>query len=184
MCIKIKYQLTMGECTLVSRSFLSGILLVAGLVCSFPAVAANSDVTPLEVALFPPLQLPSTDYSVKGLRLSVVGVNREAFGLDLALLGNVTNVMFKGIAISGLFNYNGAGATVAGLQLAGIANINSGHNSVYGLQLAAFNRAGTVYGLQLGLINIAEELHGIQIGLFNVNKKGPFHASPIINAAF
>jgi hypothetical protein len=153
-------------------------------MCSFPAMAANSDNTPIEVALFPPLQLPSSEFSVKGLRLSVVGVNREMTGIDLALLGNVTNVGFAGLAISGLFNYNNGGSTVVGLQLALGANINSGHNEVYGLQVAGYNRAGSVYGFQIGLINVADDLHGIQIGLFNMNKNGPFHASPIINAAF
>jgi hypothetical protein len=153
-------------------------------MCSFPAVAADSDNTPLEIAIFPPLQLPGTDFGVKGLRLSVVGLNREARGLDLALLGNITNVNFKGIAISGLFNYNRGASTVVGLQVAGLANLNTGHSVVYGVQVAGFNDAGTVYGLQIGLINIANELHGIQIGLCNVNKNGPFHVSPIINAAF
>lgn len=169
---------------MLKRSFLTGILLAAGLMCSFPAAAMDSDNTPLEVAIVPPLQIPGTGYGVKGLRFSVVGVNREVRGLDFALLGNITNVMFKGLAISGLFNYNRAGSTVIGLQLAGIANINSGHSEVYGIQLALVNDAGSVYGLQLGLVNIANDLHGIQIGLININHNGPFHTSPIINAAF
>lgn len=147
-------------------------------------MAEQSDNTPIEIALFPPLQLPGTEFGVKGLRLSVVGLNREVRGLDLALMGNVTNVEFKGVAIAGLFNYNRGGSTVIGLQVAGVANINSGHSEVYGVQLAGVNMAGTVYGLQLGLVNIATELHGVQIGLVNVNKSGPFHISPIINAAF
>jgi hypothetical protein len=160
------------------------MILITGLMCSFQAVAADSDNTPLEVALFPPLQLPGTGFGVKGLRLSVVGRNREVHGLDLALLGNITDVTFKGIAISGLFNYNRGGASVIGLQFAGLANLNVGHSDVYGIQIAGYNEAGTVYGLQIGLLNIANELHGIQIGLFNINRNGPFHGSPIINAAF
>lgn len=173
-----------GSGALLGRKFLAGIFLAIGLMGSISAVAADSDNTPLEVALFPPLQLPSTAFGVTGLRLSVVGLNREVRGIDLALLGNLTNVEFKGIAISGLFNWNRGGVSVIGLQLAALANINSGHSEIYGLQIAGFNNAGTVYGLQLGLVNIANELHGLQIGLFNVNKNGPFHASPIINAAF
>jgi hypothetical protein len=169
---------------LISRSFFTVIVLVLTAVCSCRALAEGSDVTPIEVGLFPPLQLPNTEYGVAGLRLSVVGKSRTVHGLDLALLGNMTDVENKGIAIAGLFNYNHGSATVIGLQLAGIANLNEGHSEVYGVQLAAYNRAGTVYGLQLGLINVAETLHGVQIGLFNINKNGPFHASPIINAAF
>ena len=179
------WEIIIGEeDTLISRNFVTGILLALGTLSSFQAQAEESDNTPIEIALVPPLQLPGTDYGVKGLRLSVVGLSREVRGLDIALLGNITNIQHKGVAISGLFNYNRGASTVTGLQLAGLANINSGHSEVYGLQIAAFNKAGTVYGLQLGLLNIAEELHGVQIGLFNINKNGPFHGSPIINAAF
>ena len=166
------------------RNFFAAILLSTSIIFSVPATAEQSDNTPLEIGLFPPLQLPNTDFGVKGLRLSLVGLNRELRGLDIGLLGNMTNVEFKGVAISGLFNYNRGGSTVIGLQLAGIANINSGHSEVYGVQLAGYNIAGTVYGLQLGLVNIATELHGIQIGLVNINKGGPFHVSPILNASF
>jgi len=165
-------------------NFFAGILLLASVMCSVPATAEQSDNTPLEVALFPPLQLPSTEFGVKGLRLSLVGLNRELRGLDLGLLGNMTDVEFKGVAIAGLFNYNRGGSTVIGLQLAGIANINSGHSEVYGIQIAGFNKAGSVYGLQLGLVNMATDLHGIQIGLVNINKGGPFHVTPIINVGF
>jgi hypothetical protein len=169
---------------LIIRNFLLGIFLVLGLLGGSAARASDSDVSPLEVGLFPPLQLPNSDYGVRGLRFTVVGVNREAIGIDLAVLGNVTNTTFKGTAISGLFNYNRGGSTVIGFQVAALANLNTGHSEVYGIQIGGYNQAGTVHGLQLGLINVATELHGVQIGLFNMNKNGPFHASPIINAAF
>lgn len=169
---------------MIYRNFLTLALLIISSLGPIQAAAVNADTTPLEVGLFPPLQLPNSNFSVTGLRLTVVGVNREAAGLDVALLGNVTNVGFKGLAISGLFNYNRGNSSVIGLQLAALANINTGHSDVYGFEIAAYNYAGTVHGLQIGLLNIANELHGVQIGLFNINKKGPFHGSPIINAAF
>lgn len=150
----------------------------------YAARAADSDVSPLEVGLFPPLQLPNSDYGIRGLRLTVVGLNREDIGLDVGLLGNITTTTFKGAAISGLFNYNRGGSTVIGFQVAVLANLNTGHSEVYGVQIGGYNQAGTVHGLQLGLVNVATELHGIQIGLFNINRNGPFHASPILNAAF
>jgi hypothetical protein len=186
ICIKIdsNQYVIEGENTLFRRNFLTGTLLALGVMCSLTAAASDSDNSPLEVGIFPPLQYPSTSFGVTGLRLSVVGVSREARGLDLALLGHATDLMFKGLAISGLFNYNQNASYIYGLQVAGLANINRGQNAVYGLQLALYNSAGSVYGLQLGLINVAEVLHGVQIGLFNINKAGPFHASPIINAAF
>jgi hypothetical protein len=175
---------THEEKNLIFRNFTKGILVALSIICSNFSAAESSDVSPLAVSLFPPLQLPSSGYSIRGLRLSVVGVHREFRGLDLALLGNVTDVTFTGFAISGLFNYNGGHSTVIGLQLAGLANLNSASSEIYGVQIAAYNNAGTVHGLQLGLLNIANELHGVQIGIFNINKAGPFRGSPIINAAF
>jgi hypothetical protein len=168
---------------LATRNFLTGLFLVAGFLCAFPAAATDS-ASPIELALFPPVQFPSTDFAVHGLRLSVVGVNRESHGIDLALLGNITNQDFKGLAISGLFNYNRVTSTIVGFQIAAGANINEASSRLYGVQIAVYNKVSTVYGLQLGLINVAHELHGIQIGLINFNEAGPFKASPIINAAF
>ncbi len=161
-----------------------GVILALSMLCSFSASAADSDNSPLGVALFPPLQLPNSGYGITGLRLSLVGSHRESQGIDLALLGNVTNKKFRGLAISGLFNYNSGLATVIGLQASALANINVGASTVYGVQLAGYNTAGTVYGLQLGLFNVANDLHGVQIGLFNINRTGLFKGSPIINIGF
>jgi hypothetical protein len=168
---------------LIHRNFLAGILLATGILCSFVA-AAVENTSPIEIALFPPLQFPSRDFSVNGLRLSVFGINRSLSGLDLGILGNVTDQSFKGVAIAGLFNYNRVSAEIIGIQVAGIANINGTASKLYGLQLGLYNRVSVVYGLQIGLINVTHELHGIQIGLINFNEAGPFKASPIINAAF
>jgi hypothetical protein len=169
---------------LVIRIFLIGILLAAGIVSSTPAVASDSDNSPLAVDIFPPLQYPSMGFGVEGLRLSLVGVHREMRGLDLALLGNATKQMFKGLALAGLFNYNHGDSYIYGLQVAAIANINSGSNEIYGIQLALVNTAGNIHGLQIGLINITNALHGLQIGLLNISRTGLFHASPIINFGF
>jgi hypothetical protein len=169
---------------LVARTVLTGIFMFVGMLGSSTAMASSSDATPIEIGLFPPLQLPNTGYSVKGLRLAGVGVNRTAAGLDVGILGNVTDVEFSGMAISGLFNFNRGNSTVYGLQLAGLANLNIGNSTVYGIEIAAYNYAGSVYGLQIGLVNVANDLHGVQIGIFNINHKGPFRGSPIINVGF
>lgn len=169
---------------MVIRIFLMGILFVASIVSSIPANASDSDNSPLAVDIFPPLQYPSIGYGVTGLRLSIIGVHREMRGLDLALIGNATQLMFKGLAISGLFNYNRGPANIYGLQIAGLTNINAGSGDVYGIEIALVNIAGNIHGLQIGLVNIAHALHGLQIGLLNINRTGVFHASPIINFGF
>ncbi|KYG64955.1 hypothetical protein AZI86_12225 [Bdellovibrio bacteriovorus] len=165
------------------RLYLAGFFVATTSLFSFNAFAADNS-TPIEIALFPPVQFPSPDFAVRGLRLSVVGQNREAHGLDLALIGNMTKQKFTGVAIAGLFNYNAVGADIIGLQLAGLANLNDVSSRLYGFQVGAYNRVGKVYGVQIGLVNSARELHGIQIGLINFNDAGPFKASPIINVGF
>lgn len=184
MCVKLnRYACRWIGGTLISRNFFAGILLVLSTVYTVPAVAVGNS-SPIGVNLFPPLQIPSSDFGIAGLRLSLVGVNRSSHGIDLAVLGNVTKQSFKGVAISGLFNYNEVAASIVGLQFAGVANINGTGSKLYGIQLGLYNRVTKVYGIQLGLINSTHELHGIQIGIINFNEAGPFKVSPIINAAF
>lgn len=167
----------------MGRNFLSVIFLIVGTLCSLPVLAVPNE-SPIGIGIFPPVQFPGSEFGVTGIRLSVVGVNRAASGIDLALLGNMTNQSFKGLAISGLFNYNKVGADIIGLQFATLANINGTGSSLYGVQIGAYNAVTNAYGIQIGLVNVAERLHGIQIGLLNFNAGGPFKASPIINASF
>lgn len=159
------------------------LFLVAGIFSSLPADAVGN-TTPIAIDLFPPVQFPSSEFEVKGLRLSIVGKNRGVSGVDIGLLGNMTDQSFSGIAIAGLFNYNKTSAEIIGLQLAGLANLNGIASSLYGVQIGLYNKINKVYGLQIGLINVAKELHGVQIGLINFNESGPFKASPIINVSF
>lgn len=168
---------------MIQRKLFPVIFLIAVIFGSLPA-AAGGNTTPIAIGLFPPLQFPSSDFEVTGLRLGIVGKNRSMSGLDVGLLGNITDQAFTGIAISGLFNYNKTSADIIGLQIAGVANINGIDSALYGVQVGLFNKVNKVYGLQLGLINVAKELHGVQIGLINFNESGPFKASPIINASF
>lgn len=165
------------------RNFFAGILLAAGLLFSFSASAVGNN-SPLGIGLFPPLQIPSTEFGVSGLRITGVGINRATSGLDIGLLGNITHQSFKGTAVSLLFNYNKVAADIIGFQIAALANINGTGSSLYGVQLGLYNKVSNVYGIQLGLINVTQNLHGIQIGLINFNNAGPFKVSPIINAAF
>ena len=168
---------------MIYQNFFAVLFLAAGIFGSLPA-AAVGNTTPIAIDLFPPVQFPSSEFEVKGLRLSVVGNNRSVSGLDIGLLGNMTEQSFSGIAISGLFNYNKTAADIIGLQVAGLANLNGIASNLYGVQIGLYNKVSKVYGLQIGLINVAKELHGVQIGLINFNDAGPFKATPFINASF
>ncbi len=154
---------------------------------SQPTWSAAS-VSPLAVGLIKPVQFPPGDFSITGARLSLLwGQHRDLYGIDVGLLGNITEQTFTGLAVSGLFNATHGTTTILGLQLAGLTNINTNKTNVYGLQLALLanyqEAASTVvgvqmavanfaahtdiYGFQLGVYNKAQSVHGLQIGLVN-----------------
>ena len=124
-----------------------------------------------------------------GARLSLLwGHHRDIYGLDFGVLGNISEVSFTGLAISGIFNVTHGATHVIGLQAAGITNVNVQKTSVYGvqlalgvndniaesdvigLQLAAINLGDhtDIKGLQVGLYNTAQNVYGLQIGIVNV----------------
>lgn len=152
-------------------------------------IASQAGVTPLSVGIAPPVQFPPSDYTITGLRLSGLwGHHRDLYGVDLGLLGNITDQRFVGVGVSGLFNYTKGTTTILGLQLAGLTNINTNKTDVYGMQLALGLNSNTaassltgvqlaavnlspfmdIYGLQAGIYNTAKDVYGIQFGLVNV----------------
>jgi hypothetical protein len=170
------------------------LILIAGLLGSGQVRAALS---PLAVSIAPGIQFPPADFTVTGLRLSVlVGQHRDVYGFDFGLIGNMTQQTFSGLAVSGLFNYTGGTTNVIGLQAAALLNYNTNKTSILGIQLAAVNSNTAsskliglqlalsnlspftrVYGMQLGLYNKAQDVYGFQIGL--VNYAGSLHGLQI-----
>lgn len=152
-------------------------LLTAALVIPAPAAAQS----PIQVAIFPPLQIVPEDEAVKGLRLSVFGRNAAMTGLDYGLVQQTTGE-FKGLQL-GLVGLNEADTegiqwnavsitdgNLLGAQL-GLINTNA---SGEGLQWGGFNHSGNFRGLQIALVNYAETLNGVQIGLVNIIREGGF----------
>jgi len=153
---------------------------------------AAAAVSPLAVAIVPPVQFPSDEFSVTGLRLSALwGHHRDLYGFDFGVLGNITDQTFTGVGISGLANLTHGMTTILALQAAGLANVNTQKTDVYGFQIAGginWNSAQskvvglqlallanlspntTVYGAQVGLYNRAQDVYGVQIGLVNFAK--------------
>jgi hypothetical protein len=153
---------------------------------------AAAAVSPLAVAILPPVQFPSDEFSVTGLRLSALwGHHRDLYGFDLGVLGNITDQTFTGVGLSGLANITHGMTTIIALQAAGLANVNTQKTDVYGVQAAGginWNSAQskvvglqlailsnlspntTVYGAQIGLYNRAQDVYGLQIGLVNFTK--------------
>lgn len=185
------------------KSFLRFILLTGATVVfsaasllnlnlSMDEANAASAVSPLAVAIVPPVQFPSDEFSITGLRVSALwGHHRDLYGVDLGVLGNITDQTFTGIGLSGLANMTHGMTTIIALQAAGLANVNTQKTDVYGvqvsgginwnsaqskvvgLQLAILSNLSpntTVYGAQIGIYNRAQEVYGFQIGLVNFTK--------------
>jgi hypothetical protein len=163
--------------------------ILAFFILVFLFQTTHAAVSPLSVAIAPPVQFPSEEFTITGVRASVLwGHHHNIYGLDLGLVGNITDQTFTGIGVSGVFNNTRGTTTILGLQLAGLANINTskttvvgvqaalgmnqnkGEASIYGLQLAAANLSdhSNIYGVQLGVYNKAQTVYGFQIGLVNV----------------
>jgi hypothetical protein len=152
---------------------LKAFLLLFILACF--SQASKGAVTPLAVGIIPPIQFPPFDFTVAGVRASVIGSHKAFYGVDIGVLGNITGSEFGGLAVSGVFNLNHGSATIFPFQIAGIANIDTGTTHVLGLQLAAIlnyeneRRENSVSGLQVALVNLAPytRIYGFQIGIFN-----------------
>lgn len=148
------------------------ITVVMGLLgIQFPALAFNS---PVSVGIAPPVQFPTSKFSVTGVRLSTLwGRHRDLYGLDLGLIGNVTDQDFVGLGVSGLFNLTNGTTTALGLQAAGLANINTKTASIYGFQIAGLlnknTGSSTVNGIQFAAVNLSDHtvIRGAQIGIYN-----------------
>lgn len=166
---------------------LKRLLLCLILICF--TIPAHASMSPVAIAIVPPVQFPHHDFDVTGLRLSLLlGHHRSMYGIDLGVIGNTTDVEFVGLAVSGGYNLTYGQTTIVGLQAAGITNINVSKTRVTGLQLSLVNSnvADTkiygfaigpianlgdhtkVYGVEFGLYNKADEVFGFQIGLVNV----------------
>lgn len=151
-------------------------IVVTGILATwfFSASASQAAFTPLSVGIAPPVQFPPEDFSITGARLSLLwGQHRDVYGVDVGLLGNITNQDFVGIGVAGGFNATHGTTHVLGLQLAGVGNFNTNKTSVYGLQVALvtnYNSAESqIYGLQLSAVNLSNftTVNGAQIGIYN-----------------
>lgn len=160
-------------------------------VLIFSVSSAHAFFSPVSLAVFPGLQFPGAEYTVAGLRASLFwGRQRDIYGLDLGVLGNITEQDFTGIGLSGLFNMTHGVTRVIGLQAALGMNMTTNKTTVYGLQLAGLlnsNEAASsligfgvalvnlspnmdIMGVQLGVYNKALAVYGLQIGIVNVCK--------------
>ena len=125
------------------------------LLAMVAAVSASGDEstkrTPLQFALWNPVQVFSERPDVHGLRLDFgYSENRDVFGLDLEFVNDSDRA--AGLEI-GAMNYREQGFD--GLQIGGLNFVN---------------RSGAgIRGLRIGLLNFATEATSIEIGLVNLD---------------
>ena len=174
------------------KNFFRRLLVVFVLLFSFQPSFAEDDDSYTAGGLFPPLQYPSEDEAVIGLRVSPGWAkHKNVYGLDFGTIGNITTSNFVGMAFSGVFNRTEGSATILLIQAAGVANYNkaktnvigmqwalgfnygAAQHDIYGLQIALGGNFGAktkIYGFQVGIYNEAESVYGFQLGLVNKTK--------------
>lgn len=154
----------------------SALVLRSGIAMMIASIVTSAEaaMSPVAIAIAPPIQFPGSDFSVTGLRMSVLwGRQRNVYGLDVGGIGNITEGQMTGIGVSGVFNLNRGETTGVLLQAAGLGNFNQAKAHIYGIQLAGIinsnNAESTVGGLMLAAINLGPytNIRGIQAGLYN-----------------
>ena len=165
------------------KKMLSALALAAAVSSASAKDLYSSEEHPVTVAalaLAAPIQLPPSNWDVRGVRFDLVyGDSHSVYGIDLGLVGHVGDA-FSGIQLGGMVDW--VEGDVYGLQLAGIANVAGGaHKGVqlasavnvcrgefYGVQFGGVNHNGTFYGWQTGVFNYDKGISwGLQLGLAN-----------------
>ena len=170
------------------KNFKVSVYLIFVLVTLCLMPSAFGAISPVAINIFAPVQFPPEDFSVTGVRATALfGHQRNMYGIDIAAIGNMTDLEFAGIAVAGGFNLTHGNTSIIGAQVAGITNVNVQKTTVVGVQVAAVNNNQadstiiglqvapianvsshtTIYGFEVGLYNKAYEVNGFQIGLLN-----------------
>ena len=147
-------------------------IICAIFVFSGKAAAQN----PIQLSLFPPVQIVPEGEPVSVFRLSLLyGKNTDMTGFDWGLVTKSTGSV-KGVqwGLVGLVDQNFSG------WQANLISITGG--SMTGVQMGAYTSANYCNGLQFGIVNSTETIKGIQLGLINLIKTGGFMPIfPIVN---
>ncbi len=158
------------------------LVFLAVVLCSLSmaSIPVAAQDRPVQLALFTPVQIFPANYSISGIRISLIyGRNTTITGLDWGLVNHTTKGTSKGVQFG-----------VVGLSDANFTGwqdnwVNIVNENFEGLQFGLVNYANHANGLQLGFINYARSLKGIQIGLVNIIKQGgAFPVFPIVNWSF
>lgn len=139
----------------------TGAVVLAGFLGIFSGVSRADG--PVQLALWPPVQIVPETESVGLLRLSIYSRNQNVSGLDFGFV-NEAKGDFGGVAF-GLGHL--AGQDAYGVQWAFF--LNKVGRDLYGWQCGMLNWVvGDAFGLHTGLGNLTDhDMGGLQLGLFN-----------------
>jgi hypothetical protein len=154
------------------------ILVPLVIFCLHGNVLAEG-VWPFQLALITPVQVPSEETSIHGIRINAIyGTSENVIGFDFGLV-NRTRGDMKGLG----FGFANIVDGDASAWQFGVINYVGGQN--VGLQTGFYNHSEKMRGFQFGAINWTRSLHGLQIGVLNFNMSGePLTFFPIINFGF
>ena len=158
-----------------TMKLISALLLAACVFVIFSG-SASAQGSPVQLALFNPVQIVPEKESVSGFRLSLIyGKNDNMNGFDWGLVTKTTG-RFTGVQWGFVGTVD---KDFEGWQ-ANFVSLTEG--SFSGLQMGFYSSSHFVNGLQFGLINSAGSMKGIQLGLLNFIKQGGFMPFfPIVN---
>lgn len=171
------------------RFRLSWLPLLLLAVLSVPESAQAQDAKPIQLALFPPIQIVPEDESIRGLRLSIYGRNADVTGVDLGIVAHATGDFvgfqsgFAGLVEGDFTGWQHNLVNVTEGRLEGLqSGIYSSAASGEGIQFSFVNQAREFRGLQISFVNFADRLDGVQIGVINIiRENGRFPVFPIVN---
>ena len=148
----------------------------AGLQTALAFNYSNEDAYGVALSLF-----NMNNQEFYGMSVDAIGVSRNMYGLEVNLVGAMTDKEMSGVQVSGLASVVGEDAY--GVQVALGANFA---RRAHGLQLAlVYNQTDLLWGCQIGLVNMAFACdHGFQIGLVNVIMDNQLPFLPFVNGYF
>lgn len=154
---------------------------------------------PLQLSLYPTLQLIDYNNDVAGLRLNLIGVNGCMTGLDVGII-NQTDHLFTGAGIGiinlcqgdsrgvdiGFINHvNGNVTGFQGIPLISWWNaLNIVHGKCVGAQGGLVNQSKELVGVQCGLVNVAYDAKGVMAGIYNYSENFSGLDLGLINIAY
>ncbi len=178
---------------------LTSLALVAtsALLLAAPALAAErteagGTASPIQLALFSPVQIVAPEKSVGGVRLDLLyGKNADVTGLDWGLVNHTTGselawqLGLVGFVEKDFTGFQDNGVNIARGAMLGVQwGAYNQSESMRGVAIGWVNVTHHMSGLQLGLVNVTDTMRGLQIGVGNVIHQGKIPFLPIVNWSF